>query len=86
MKPYIYRDFGSLVSLGQFTTVGNLMGFLVGRDAFFMKATSRFFDVSFALQDARGGPSWSRERNPQYDWPDLSPTQCARGEASLKSI
>ncbi|HEY8007258.1 MAG TPA: NAD(P)/FAD-dependent oxidoreductase [Methylocella sp.] len=34
LKPYIYRDFGSLVSLGQFTTVGNLMGFLVGKNFF----------------------------------------------------
>ncbi len=28
-KPFIYRDFGSLVSLSQFSTVGNLMGNLV---------------------------------------------------------
>ena len=32
--PYIYRDFGSLVSLGEYSTVGNLMGFLVGRSMF----------------------------------------------------
>jgi NADH dehydrogenase len=32
--PYIYRDFGSLVSLGEYSTVGNLMGFLVGRSFF----------------------------------------------------
>jgi NADH:quinone reductase (non-electrogenic) len=31
LRPYIYRDFGSLVSLGRYSTVGNLMGFLVGR-------------------------------------------------------
>ncbi|MCW5658045.1 MAG: NAD(P)/FAD-dependent oxidoreductase [Burkholderiaceae bacterium] len=30
LKPWQYRDFGSLVSLGQHTTVGNLMGALVG--------------------------------------------------------
>jgi NADH dehydrogenase len=29
-----YRDFGSLVSLGHYTTVGNLMGKLVGGDLF----------------------------------------------------
>ena len=28
--PYRYRDFGSLVSLGEYTTVGSLMGALVG--------------------------------------------------------
>lgn len=31
LKPYRYRDFGSLVSLGKFTTVGNMMGGLVGK-------------------------------------------------------
>ena len=31
LRPYIYRDFGSLVSLGRYSTVGNLMGFLIGR-------------------------------------------------------
>ncbi len=30
LRPYRYRDFGSLVSLGEYTTVGNLMGKLVG--------------------------------------------------------
>ena len=30
----VYRDFGSLVSLGKFSTVGSLMGFLVGRSFF----------------------------------------------------
>jgi NADH:ubiquinone reductase (H+-translocating) len=33
LKPYVYRDFGSLVSLGR-STVGNLMGFLVGKNFF----------------------------------------------------
>jgi NADH:quinone reductase (non-electrogenic) len=32
IEPFVYRDFGSLVSLGEFSTVGNLMGFLSGRD------------------------------------------------------
>jgi NADH:ubiquinone reductase (H+-translocating) len=30
LKPWRYRDFGSLVSLGDYSTVGNLMGSLVG--------------------------------------------------------
>lgn len=30
LKPYYYRDFGSLVSLGKFSTVGNMMGGLIG--------------------------------------------------------
>ncbi len=32
IEPFVYRDFGSLVSLGEFSTVGNLMGFVTGRD------------------------------------------------------
>jgi NADH dehydrogenase len=31
---YTYRDFGSLVSLGKYSTVGNLMGFVIGRSMF----------------------------------------------------
>ena len=31
---YEYKDFGSLVSLGKYSTVGNLMGFVVGRSMF----------------------------------------------------
>jgi NADH:ubiquinone reductase (H+-translocating) len=32
LAPWGYRDFGSLVSLGEYTTVGNLMGALVGEN------------------------------------------------------
>ena len=31
LTPYTYRDFGSLISLGRYSTVGNLMGFLVAK-------------------------------------------------------
>ena len=34
MQPYVYKDFGSLVSLGEYSTVGNMMGFLAGRSLF----------------------------------------------------
>src|SRR5690348_10881165 len=34
IAPYDYRDFGSLVSLGKYSTVGNLMGFLIGKNFF----------------------------------------------------
>src|SRR5208282_221978 len=34
LTPFVYRDFGSLVSLGHYSTVGSLMGFLVGRSFF----------------------------------------------------
>lgn len=31
LQPFHYRDFGSLVSLGEYSTVGSLMGFVSGR-------------------------------------------------------
>lgn len=31
LQPFVYRDFGSLVSLGEYSTVGSLMGFLAGK-------------------------------------------------------
>ena len=31
LQPFVYRDFGSLVSLGKYTTVGNLMGAVKGK-------------------------------------------------------
>ncbi len=34
LEEFTYRDFGSLVSLGRYSTVGNLMGALVGRSLF----------------------------------------------------
>lgn len=34
LRPFRYRDFGSLVSLGKYSTVGSLMGFAVGRSLF----------------------------------------------------
>jgi NADH dehydrogenase len=34
LKEWCYRDFGSLVSLGEYSTVGNLMGKLVGGNLF----------------------------------------------------
>ena len=32
LTPYQYKDFGSLVSRGKFSTVGNMMGGIVGRN------------------------------------------------------
>ena len=30
LKPFVYRDYGSLVSLSRYSTVGSLMGGLIG--------------------------------------------------------
>jgi NADH:quinone reductase (non-electrogenic) len=34
LRPFRYKDFGSLVSLGHYSTVGSLMGFVIGRSFF----------------------------------------------------
>jgi NADH dehydrogenase len=31
LNEFVYRDFGSLVSLGKYSTIGSLMGAVVGR-------------------------------------------------------
>jgi NADH:ubiquinone reductase (H+-translocating) len=46
LKSYVYRDFGSLVSLGR-STVGNLMGFLVGKNFFIEGYFARLMYRSF---------------------------------------
>ncbi len=51
LRPYRYRDFGSLVSLGEYTTVGNLMGSLVGGSMMIEGFCARA-DVPVVVQDA----------------------------------
>ena len=47
--PYVYRDHGSLVSLGQDTGVGNLMGKLAGRGLFVSGTLARLMYMSLHL-------------------------------------
>jgi NADH dehydrogenase len=50
LLPYAYRDFGSLVALGKYSTVGNLMGALFGRGFFveglFAQVMYRSLDIT----------------------------------------
>ena len=46
LRPYRYRDFGSLVSLGRYSTVGNLMGNLIGGSIMIEGLFARFMYVS----------------------------------------
>jgi NADH dehydrogenase len=45
LEPFKYRDFGSLISLGHYSTIGSLMGFVSGRkmliEGFFAKMMYR---------------------------------------------
>ena len=45
LNPYVYRDFGSLVSLGEYSTVGTLMGALIGGSIFIEGLFARFMYV-----------------------------------------
>lgn len=42
LPSYIYRDYGSLVALGHFSTVGNLMGGLTGGSLMIEGQLARF--------------------------------------------
>jgi NADH dehydrogenase len=57
LEPYTYRDFGSLVSLGKWSTIGNLMGFLFGRGMFVEGLFARLMYRSLRLmhEQALGG-------------------------------
>jgi NADH:ubiquinone reductase (H+-translocating) len=45
-RTFVYRDFGSLVSLGEYSTVGSLMGALVGGSLFIEGLFARFMYLS----------------------------------------
>jgi NADH dehydrogenase len=53
LSAFKYRDFGSLVSLGQHSTVGNLMGFLFGRGFFIEGLFARLMYHSLRLLHER---------------------------------
>jgi NADH dehydrogenase len=46
LEPYVYRDFGSLVSLGEYSTVGSLMGKLIGGALFVEGIFARLMYIS----------------------------------------
>ncbi|GAB3028256.1 NAD(P)/FAD-dependent oxidoreductase [Bowmanella dokdonensis] len=46
MKPYVYKDHGSLVNLSRYSTVGNLMGNLTGNSLFIEGRIARFVYIS----------------------------------------
>ena len=52
-KPYIYKDYGSLVSVGQSTSVGSLMGSLRGASWFVQGTLARAMYASLHLMHHR---------------------------------
>jgi NADH dehydrogenase len=59
-EPYIYRDYGSLVSVGSQTSVGTLMGSLKGRSWFVRGGIARLMYVSLHLLHHRAVLGWTR--------------------------
>ena len=53
LEPYAYRDFGSLVSLGKWSTVGNLMGLPFGRSIFVEGLIARMMYRSLRIMHER---------------------------------
>ena len=53
LLPFLYRDFGSLVSLGRWSTVGSLMGFAFGRGIFIEGLFARLMYQSLHLLHER---------------------------------
>jgi NADH dehydrogenase len=58
--PYVYRDYGSLVSVGSQTSVGTLMGSLKGRSWFVRGGLARVMYVSLHLLHHRAVLGWVR--------------------------
>jgi NADH dehydrogenase len=79
VEPFVYRDFGSLVSLGKYSTVGSLMGFLVGKSMFIEGMFARLMYRSlYKMHQAalHGGGS--------VLWRTISRPGAARPEPSVK--
>jgi NADH dehydrogenase len=53
LLPYMYKDFGSLVSLGHHSTVGNLMGSVFGRGMFIEGLFARMMYQSMRVMHER---------------------------------
>ncbi len=60
LKPFIYRDFGSLVSLSTYSTVGSLMGGLIGGKLAIEGRLARFVYVSLYQMHLMAIHGWLR--------------------------
>lgn len=60
VSPYVYRDYGSLVSVGTENSVGSLMGSLRGRSWFVRGSLARLLYVSLHMMHHRAVMGWMR--------------------------
>ncbi len=82
LRPFKYRDFGSLVSLGEYSTVGSLMGFIGGR-SLLGRGPVCAADVPLALQDARGRAARAGQGLPRHPVTHADAAHRAGGQAAL---
>jgi NADH:ubiquinone reductase (H+-translocating) len=83
LAPWHYRDFSSLVSLGEYSTVGSLMGKLVGRNLF-VEGHFCTVDVCVALQNARICAARLHQGRTRYRGAHHQPAHRAAGQAALR--
>ena len=84
-SPFHYRDFGSLVSLGEYSTVGSLMGFIVGTQLLRRGAVCAP-DVPLALQDARDGAARAGQGHPRHAVARHSPGAPSRSSSCTEQL
>ncbi len=60
LKPYRYRDFGSLVSLGKYSTVGNMMGGLIGGNLMIEGVFAKFMYLSLYKMHELALHGWAK--------------------------
>lgn len=60
LRPFVYRDFGSLVSLGHYSTVGSLMGFVIGKNMFIEGWFARLMYRSLYKMHQRALHGWPK--------------------------
>ncbi len=82
LKPFVYRDFGSLVSLGHYSTVGSLMGFIVGKSMFIEGWFARLMYRSLYKMHQRALHGWPKVA-PGNPGPDAHAPDRAAREAAL---
>ena len=83
LREWHYRDFGSLVSLGHYSTVGNLMGKLIGGNLF-IEGLFAGLDVQVALQDAPARAARTHEGGARHNRTSDHPAHRAAGQAALR--
>ena len=74
LTPFVYHDFGSLVSLGRYETVGNIMGFAVGKSLFIEGFLARtMYRSLYAMHQAALHGSWTVAWRLMASWASRRP-------------